>query len=117
MGLGFHWVGVAVEWDVAQGLDYLADVGPFDEVSAGGNWWNTSVAQRLFRDAPPAVPTVALFERRITVDTGRNTLTFGVERQLAAIVGSREIEDWVAQGAPAKHLLMPSEPRPASPAT
>jgi hypothetical protein len=96
----FHWVGVAAEWDVRKGLDYLQSFGEFDEISAGGSWWNTAVAERLFGDEPPVVPTILLLTRTFAIDAARRTLIVGPETPLTSFRGSRSIEDWISEGAP-----------------
>src|SRR5438093_5274961 len=35
-GRTFHFLGVAVDWDAAEGIEYLRELGQFDEICAGG---------------------------------------------------------------------------------
>lgn len=104
-GRSFHFVAVAVQWDVQAGLKYLRDLGDFDEVSAGGNWLNTSAAQRLFVDGRGAVPSIVLYERLLSCDGESDTMTFGPERELARYRGAKQILEWVRTGASVDGLL------------
>jgi hypothetical protein len=104
-GRTFHFVGVAVDWDVATGVEYLRELGDFDEISSGGSWLNTTVAERLFVDKQPAVPTLVLYERTITAVPEPGTIVFGPERELARFSGSNRISEWIEAGAPVAGLL------------
>jgi hypothetical protein len=104
-GRRLHLAAVAVEWDALAGVEYLRELGRFDEVIAGAKWLNTVVAQRLFSIGRPSVPTILLYERTITPSVATNTLVFSPERELARFVGSRAIEEWVARGAPVADAL------------
>lgn len=95
----FHWAAVAVAWNAREGFEYLAELGPFDEIAAGGQWWNTIVAQRLFGAGRAATPALLLYERTIEQRVAENTLVFS-ERLIGRSGGSQQIEHWVAQGAP-----------------
>lgn len=95
-----HWAGVAIHWNSAEGIAYLGQLGPFDEVSSGAKWWNTAVAQHLYRQTPPAVPTLVVYERTIAVDYVSEALQLRDQRELLRLTGGNVIEDWVAKGAP-----------------
>jgi hypothetical protein len=110
-GRSVHLAAVAVAWDAREGIEYLRELGEFDEVSAGGSWWNTVVGQRLFSRDRPAVPTLVLYERVIIPSVEENTLVFGPERELQRFVGSDTIEAWIAAGCPVTDLLLPVKER------
>jgi hypothetical protein len=98
--LTMHWAGVAIHWNAAEGIAYLGQLGPFDEVSSGAKWWHTAVAQHLYRQTPPAVPTLVIYERTIDVDYVSEALQLCGQRELLRLTGSNVIEAWVAKGAP-----------------
>jgi len=87
-------IGVALDWDVADGLDFLTRVGRFDEVAAGLNWQNSLALRYIFRDFPgqPAVPQVVVLER--TIEIQQTSLDARDERLLDRIVGVQPIIDW-----------------------
>ena len=43
-------IGVSSDWDVDAGLQFLRDCGPWDEVVAGNNWYNSAVGKRVARE-------------------------------------------------------------------
>jgi len=104
-GRTFHFLAVAVDWDAAEGVEYLRQLGEFDEICAGGKWLNTAVAQRLFRDGRAGVPTLVLYERTITAVRENDTLIFSPERELARFEDARRIVEWVEVGAPIAELF------------
>lgn len=103
LGLTLHWSGVAVHWSAAEGIEYLAKLGPFDEVCAGAMWWNTSVAHHLYGSRPPAVPTLVVYERTIEADA-THALQLRDQHELLRLTGSKAIEEWIAIGAPVDAL-------------
>lgn len=104
-GRTFHFLAVAVDWDAAEGVEYLRQLGEFDEISTGGKWLNTAVAQRLFLDGRAGVPTLVLYERTITAVPENDTLVFSPERELARFADAKRIAEWVELGAPIAGLL------------
>lgn len=99
-GKAFAYVGVANDWDLEAGLDFLRDSGPFDEVVVGRNWFNQASAAHLFMNpgASAALPTVVVYEQDIT--TGERGPVFGGERYLAAVSGGPDLAAWAEAGAP-----------------
>jgi hypothetical protein len=96
--------GVSLEPSVDGGLKHLALLGPFDEVSVGGNWTNSAVVRYLGNNIGPdrphaVIPQVVLLERDIREDDNRH-LDVGPERELGRYIGTDEISAWVARGAP-----------------
>lgn len=96
--------GVSLEPGVDEGLRHLALLGPFDEVSLGGNWTNSAVVRYLGNNIGgdrlrTSIPQVVLLERDIhEVDSSH--LDIGPERELGRYIGTGEISAWVARGAP-----------------
>lgn len=93
--------GVSLDPTVEGGLQHLALLGPFDEVSVGGNWTNSVVVRYLgpnFGDGRAAIPQVVLLEREVREEN--STLIVGPERELGRYIGADKIDAWVRQGAP-----------------
>ena len=117
-GYTFYFVAVAIDWRVPTGLEYLADLGAFDEICVGGNWQNTAVARYLIPGSPrPGVPTLVLQVRRIVIDTSAKPLQFIEEREVGRFVGSTAIADWIRAGASIPGLEPLADLREGAPAT
>lgn len=108
-GTSFSAVGVAAEWSIADGLNYLLegvstwenhDFGAWDEVQAGRNWLNASALKYVWRDpdGAPTVPQVILVERVIGLDGNR--IAASADRAVLRLAGSDEITQWVIDGMP-----------------
>lgn len=95
--------GVSLEPGVPEGLAHLARLGPFDEVSLGGNWTNSAVVRYLGnnigRTRDSAIPQVVLLEREVTTVDFRH-MDVGPEREIGRFIGTGEIDGWVRRGAP-----------------
>lgn len=101
--IGLSILGVTTDWKTRDGVAYLQQMGEFDEIATGRNWFNTTVLNYVFKDPDGAlsIPQVILVER--SVDAGpAGTQRFAVspERVLARIVGGDQIMEWVSRGAP-----------------
>lgn len=94
--------GVSLEPAVEAGIEQLSRLGPFDEISVGDNWTNSTVVRYLGTDIGPtrttSIPQVILLEREVTRESTR--IQIGAEREIARFVGTAEIGDWVKRGAP-----------------
>ena len=101
-GRAFLSRGVSLEPSVEGGMRHLALLGPFDEVSVGGNWTNSAVVRYLgpnMGDSRRAsVPQVVLLEREVRHEN--SGLEVGPEREIGRFVGGGEIDAWVRRGAP-----------------
>jgi hypothetical protein len=115
-GRAFHFAAVAVDWDAEAGFAYVRELGRFDEVIAGGKWWNTVVGQRLFGPDGAALPTLVIYERTVTPAADAKTLVFA-EREVSRLVGRNVIEEWIGRGAPIADLLPPLDAAQASQGT
>ena len=103
-GAAFAAIGIARDRSAADGIAHLRRFGAFDEVIAGRGWLNTGMLRYVWEDLPgrAATPQVLVVERRI-VDRSSPAAAEAVvadERVLVRKVGLREIERWVAAGAP-----------------
>jgi hypothetical protein len=67
----FASIGVALDEDPRTGMDWLSEVGGFDEVAAGEGWINTAAVAYVWRDttALAATPQVIVELRRIGRET------------------------------------------------
>ena len=95
--------GVSRDPEITTGIRDLALVGPFNEISVGGNWANSAVVHYLGADMGAAypkarVPQVIVLERDI--DNQLTALHVGPERELARYVGAGDIWNWARRGAP-----------------
>jgi hypothetical protein len=102
-GRQFASTGVAVDWQIADGIDFLAAFGEFDEIIVGGNWLNSGAIRYIWRDFPgsTAVPQVVVVKRSVTVSS--STISVGEEELLARLAGAEQIMKWVDLGAPIVH--------------
>ena len=94
----FRSLGVSLEPSVEDGIRDLALLGPFDQVSVGGNWSNEMVLRYLGArtDRKHAmIPQILLLERMVDMDG----VSVGAERVRARYTGVKEISTWVDGGA------------------
>ena len=98
-GKSFAFVGVANDWDVEAGLEFLESNGPFDEIVVGRNWFNTLSAEHLFMNeqAQAALPTLIVYEQEITRRDGQPY--FAGKRYQTALIGA-EVIWWVERDVP-----------------
>jgi hypothetical protein len=63
----FAYIGVSLDWSVQDGLSFLKEFGPFDEITVGGNWLNMASLFYILRDipGPPRLPQILVLEREI----------------------------------------------------
>lgn len=62
-------MGVAVDWEVDKGSQFLRGFGQFDEVSVGYNWASSAVRRYMFEDFTgiPATPQIVVVKRFLHV--------------------------------------------------
>jgi hypothetical protein len=108
-GAAFSVLGVANDWAVSDGVAFLSDVGPFDQIAVGSNWTNIGAERFIWRDSTgsSAMPQIVILERTVTPEG--TTITFSNERVLRRIVGAKDIPAWVAAGAPITRIA-PQQP-------
>ena len=99
-GATFSVIGASSDWDQTVAANFLADVGPFDQVSLGSQWTNLAFEQFVWRlpGGETAMPQILILER--TVRTEERGITFSEPKVLRRVSGSKDIPAWVAQGAP-----------------
>lgn len=98
-------VGVLIEGDLAEGLEYLNSIGlkNFDEISIGNAWLNEHLVKLVWRDkvTVAAVPQVILVARDISASLRPLTVTYGRDSVIAVLFGRDEVLEWVRRGASA----------------
>jgi hypothetical protein len=107
--------GVALDWVVDSGVVYLQSLGAWNEIGVGGQWTSLGAEKFVWKaGAYPHIPQVLVLER--TVTEGNKGITFGPEHRLATYVGTDEVIEWVARGAPilARHQPRPQKRRPSA---
>jgi hypothetical protein len=91
-------IGVAVDHRVAEGLEHLEQVGPFDEIVVGRGWFNEAARRFMFSDYPgrAGTPSLVLFTQdRSTADPSRGPVVLTNGRVLDRRNGLREIRAWL----------------------
>jgi len=98
-GLEFSSIGVAVDTSIQEGVHFLEDVGPFDQIIVGKGFLNLAALTFLAIDSQSqlAIPQVVVYEQRIGID--HQHIAVSEPRILNAIVGGA-ITLWVRSGAP-----------------
>ncbi|HYT82732.1 MAG TPA: hypothetical protein VEK86_04730 [Gemmatimonadales bacterium] len=93
-------IGVALDWTVRDGLDFVRAFGDFDEVMVGRNWLNEGAIKYIWRDVvgDPKVPQIVIVLREVKV--GDRAINVGMETLLLRKMGVDEITEWVNNGAP-----------------
>lgn len=100
-GIPIAFWGVALDRDLSKGLRWLTSVGPFDEISVGGNWLNSQAVRFMFggSSGPATVPQIIVFQRTIDQPSS-STLVVGPETIATRRVGVQPILDWVVSDDP-----------------
>lgn len=89
-----HVVGIALDDDPSEGIEYLSTAGVFDEISAGASWINSFVIDYIWADSigVGAIPQLILLTRDVTIhDEGIRVNTPVV---LARHEGMAEVVGW-----------------------
>lgn len=104
--MAFSSIGVALDDDPRVGLEWLAQLGGFDEVAAGGNWLNTAAVEFVWRDptgfgAQPQVivqlRTIALeSQRRYRPPIGEVLLRMIGRKDITAMAGLQVLDSLLA---------------------
>ncbi len=99
-GYTFSVTGAALDWSVKEGIEFLEEVGPFDEVIVGKTWSNLAAVDYMWADTASftALPQVVLIEREV-INTA-NRMVFSPNVIMARYVGAKTVADWVDAGAP-----------------
>jgi hypothetical protein len=65
-GLQFRAIGVSVDWRSDDGVQYLAGLGAFDEISIGSNWTNSTLLDYVWeRGGIVATPAVFVYRHEL----------------------------------------------------
>ena len=91
-GIYYSTVGVATQWDIAEGMRVLNAYGHFDEVSVGRGWFNTG----RVRYGSGSYPAVLVYLEDITV--GQTSWTSSGLIEVGRIAGFRSMREWAARG-------------------
>jgi hypothetical protein len=96
----FGSIGVALDPVPDEGLAFLREFGPFDEIDVGNSWESLGVTRFIWRGfhGEASVPQVLVVSRDV-VDDGRS-ITIGADRLLAREIGSDSLIAWSKAGAP-----------------
>ncbi|MGD2153917.1 MAG: hypothetical protein PVG79_11675 [Gemmatimonadales bacterium] len=99
-GRQFASAGVAIDWRIEDGIEFLAEFGEFDEIIVGGNWLNSGAIRYVWEDFPGSsvVPQVVVARRSVNVSG--STIAVGEEELLARLAGAEQIMEWVDLGVP-----------------
>jgi hypothetical protein len=66
--LAFSTTGVAVDASIERGLDFLKNVGPFDQIVVGREWENSAVLELMAAGGSESIigiPQIIIYERTI----------------------------------------------------
>jgi len=88
------FVGIATDWSLTEGLRFLTQYGPFDQVIVGSNWLNLGAIEYIWRELPgrPALPQVVVVERDLRV--GQTIINVSPDKLLARRIGVDELISW-----------------------
>lgn len=92
--------GVSTDWQPRVGVSYFEELGQFDELVVGRNWFNSAITRHVWQaeGARPVIPQIILLER--TVTQGERGPQITGERVIGRFWGGDEIMAWAARGAP-----------------
>lgn len=101
-GKTFVAVGVATDYIVEEGIEFLASSGRFDEIVVGRNWLNSASLAHLWRsegveDRVVAIPGVVVFEQEVSLG---EIVEASEPRYLVELAGADAIPAWAEAGAP-----------------
>jgi hypothetical protein len=90
-------IGAAESHSAAQGLAFLEEMGPFDEMAAGGGWANSTLLKYVVTDLRGPGTTPQLLVLRRSMSGGG----WGVasESLVLRLVGLRAVEEWLRSGS------------------
>ena len=99
-GTHFSTLGVATDWSITDGLTFLTEFGPFDEIAVGKNWLNMGIQRYVMSELPgeAGLPQLVVTERDVDVGTG--AITARHETVIDRRVGANAILLWAASLTP-----------------
>ena len=94
-GKSLRLVGVALDEQVSDGMMMLSRIGPFDEISVGGNWLNSNAVAYIWRtaDRSTSIPQWVVLERDVAVDPAAIGVT--PDRIVAVVSGADRMRAWI----------------------
>jgi hypothetical protein len=96
-GMGFNAIAVAIDWNVERGVEYLRNLGEFDEIIVGRNWINSGLDRYVYQFHHSAtVPQIVVVVEEVQHDP----FDYKLGASLTTRVGADEIVDWASSGAP-----------------
>lgn len=104
-GLGFMTVGVALDWSIEDGRDFLDGFGRFDEVSVGYSWSNSMALEYIWQQrAEGTTPQVLVVYRKLESPATDSIARIRVKKQNVVVrkAGLTAIKTWVERRAPVK---------------
>lgn len=104
-GFSFASLGVAMDWSVPQGVEFLRGTSSFDEIVVGRNWANSAVIDLIWSkpEARTGVPQVVVYERSVKIDSAAFDITYSDREVLRRLTGADEIVEWVKAGTSLGH--------------
>ena len=104
--IGFKSIGVAIDWEVDQGVTYLTDQGTWDELSVGSNFRNSLFNEHCWvvPGTRAAIPQLILLERKYRM--GSTRIEVLGKRYLARVIGVGAIANWVESGMSVQEALV-----------
>lgn len=94
-GRTLRLVGVAMDERAGDGLALLDRIGPFDEVSVGGNILNSNMIQYMWRSPHRStkIPQWVIFERDVVI--GEYVVAVTPDSVIAVVTGAENMRSWV----------------------
>ncbi len=101
-GKTFVAAGVALDYVVEEGVEFLASSGRFDEIVVGRNWLNSASLAHLWRsegveDRVVGLPSVLVYEQEVSFG---EAVEASDPRYLVELKGADAIPAWAEAGAP-----------------
>lgn len=95
----FAAIGVALDWDVSEGVKFLNSFGDFDEIEVGRDWLNAGYDRYVHTvQGVNGVPQIVVILRDVT--RRGSVISLGKDSVLASVVGPQAIRKWLAAGLP-----------------
>ena len=101
-GETFASIGISVDVVVQDGVEYLMNMGPFDEIATGRSWANSASLKYVWGrelGGKPETPQIILVERVLGGPNGE-PLVVSDERVLLRRTGTEEIARWSREAFP-----------------
>jgi hypothetical protein len=98
-GFQFAATGVATDLSIDRGIEFLKDVGPFDQIIVGRSIFNLAIIDFVSKDAGarPGEPQIIVYTRELRRTPTR--VLAGDPKLIFRIMGTAIVK-WVSKGAP-----------------